>query len=136
MSEENKAILRRYFDEAWNKGNLLVVDELFTDDYMTHSTLSPGGPVRGPEEVKQFISRFRTAFPDLSVEVNDMLAEDAKAVTLFTLRGTQKSEFMGIQSKGNTATVTAMVIWRIENGKIAEGWNVNDGAGLPQQLTA
>jgi predicted SnoaL-like aldol condensation-catalyzing enzyme len=97
MSEENKAILRRATDEVFTGGNLDVVDDLFAPSYILHDPGIPGGELRGIESFKQqWVSMFRTAFPDLQLNVEDQVAEGDKVATRYTGRGTHQGELMGI----------------------------------------
>ena len=81
MLEENKAAVRRYFDEVWNKGDLFVVVELIASNYVDHDPHNLG--VSGPEGIKQLVTKYRTAFPDLCFTIEDMIAEGDKVVPLY-----------------------------------------------------
>ena len=97
MSEENKAIVRRVNDEVFSQGNLDLVDELFSPNYVLHDPGIPGGELRGTEDFKQqWVGMFRTTFPDLQLSVEDQVAEGDKVVTRYTGRGTHQGELMGI----------------------------------------
>lgn len=128
-AEDNQAIVRRYIAEAVNKGNMAVVDELVAPTYVGHSTVGP--EVKGSEALKQRLTMIRTAFPDLQVTVDDIVADGNKVATRTTLRGTQKGEYLGIAPTGKQVTATAIGITHLENGKIKEGWLNSD---LLQQL--
>ncbi len=131
-TEENKATTRRVFiEEFWNQGNLPVVDELCTPNFIYHTAT---GPVHGPEGLKQFATMYRTAIPDLHITIEDMIAEEDKVVTRWTARGTQLGPLMGIPPTGKQATVTGIVIGRFEGGKFVEGWLEFDALGMMQQL--
>jgi steroid delta-isomerase-like uncharacterized protein len=132
-TEENKAIVRRNFEEAWNKGNLAVVDELFALDYIGHFAVHPE-PVSGIEAYKQFMSGYIVAFPDAHFDIEDIVAEGDKAATRWTVRGTHRGNLAGIPPTGKQVTVTGMWILRIAGGKIAEQWGINDTLGMMQQL--
>ena len=137
MSEENKAILRRVTDEVFNQGNLDVVDELFSPDYVLHDPGIPGGELRGPEDFKQhWVSMFRTAFPDLQLSVEDQVAEGDKVVTRYTGRGTHQGELMGISPTNNEAVVSGIIMSRVSGGRVEEEWNSFDALGMMQQLDA
>jgi len=127
--EENKAIFRRIVEEGFNKGNLAIVDELVAADHVNHSD-----NVHGPEEYKQFITVYRTAFPDLHMTVEDQIAEGDKVVNRWTSRGTHKGDLMGIPPTGKQTTVTGMYVARIIGGKIVEEWGNFDALGMMQQL--
>jgi steroid delta-isomerase-like uncharacterized protein len=127
--EENKAIFRRIVEEGFNKGNLAIVDELVATNHVNHSD-----NVHGPEEYKQFITMYRTAFPDLHMTIEDQIAEGDKVVNRWTSRGTHKGELMGIPPTGKQTTVTGMYVARIIGGKIVEEWGNLDALGMMQQI--
>jgi steroid delta-isomerase-like uncharacterized protein len=105
MSEENKAVVRRWV-EAFNEGNLDAVDDLLTDSYVRHDPNSP--EVRGPEEEKQLIAMYRSAFPDLRFTVEDMVAEADKVVARVGISATHEGELLGIPPSGRRLSFTAM----------------------------
>ena len=125
---------RRFFDEVWSEGKLDLVDELFVSEYVGH----PSGPeetVRGPEGVKEYIGRLREGVPDLTVHVEDQIAEGDRVATRWTAQGTHEGELMGIDATGRTATVSGITIQRIgDDGRIVEGWTNWDMLGMLQQL--
>jgi steroid delta-isomerase-like uncharacterized protein len=132
FTDERKVIARRYIEEVWNNGNLALIDELFTPDYINHSPSL--GQVTGPEGLKQFIATFRNAASDLHLTIDDMVAEDDRVVTRWTAQGTHERELMGIPPTGNRICVSAIVIDRIVDGRIVEHWAGRDDLGLFQQL--
>lgn len=134
MSEENKAVFRRYVEEIGNEGNLDLVDEIFSD-YASHQ---PDGSVleRSPEDVKRFMGEFRSAFPDFHTTIEDQIAEDDKVVTRWTMRGTHEGEFRGIAPTGKQISVTGIGIFRFSDGKVVESWDNFDQLGMMQQLGA
>lgn len=132
MSEQNKKIVRRTFEEIWNRGNLAVIEERFSRDYAGHSTNN----VRGQEGAKQFATEMRSAFPDFHYTVEDEIAEGDKVVHRWTLRGTHQGTFQGIPPTGRQVTITGISIRRIAGGKLVEGWTNADLLGLLQQLGA
>jgi len=133
-SEQNKAIVRRAFEEPW-KGNLAVVDELVASDYIGHDPANPE-PLRGPEGVKEFISTYRAAFPDAQITVEQQLAEGDLVATRWSGRGTHEGELMGIEPTDKQVTVTGLTISRLEGGKIVEEFLNWDTFGMMQQLDA
>ena len=133
--EENKALVRREYEEGVNKGNLAVLDEIFAPDYAGHLGGLPE-PIRGREAFKRFITTWRTAFPDLYTTIEDMIAEGDRVVVRHTWRGTQKGEFSGISPTGRQVIFTGIDIYRIAGGKIVEEWDNNDDLGMLQQLGA
>jgi steroid delta-isomerase-like uncharacterized protein len=136
MSEENKALARRFIEEAFNEGNLSVVDEIFASaDYVLHDPASPE-EVRGPEGVKEFVQMYRSAFPDTHITVEDQIAEGDEVVTRWTGRGTHRGELMGIPASGNQVEVPGITIDRFSGGKGVESWTNYDALGMMQQIGA
>jgi steroid delta-isomerase-like uncharacterized protein len=133
MSEENKTLVRRSFEEVFNQGNLDAVEEIFASDYVLHDPTSPE-EIRGTEGMKQYVSMYRTAFPDLQQTIEDQFAEGEKVATRLTGRGTHQGELMGIPPTGNRVEAPGIVINRISSGKIAESWANYDAMGMMQQL--
>ena len=130
--EENKASFKRYLEEVFNQGNLEVADEIF-DRYVSHQ---PDGSTleRSPEDVKRFVGEFRSAFPDLRNSADDQIAEGDKVVTRLTAYGKHEADLPGIPRTGNDLKMTAVVIHRIADGKLAEKWSDKDVLGFLQQL--
>ena len=133
MSEHNKAIVRRLFEELWNKGNLSLADELFTPNYEHHDASSPDFG-RGPESEKKRAALYRTAFPDLQLTIEDIIAEDETVMARWSCRGTHKGDLSGIAPTGKQFNISGVTIARLANGKMAEGWVNWDAQGLMQQL--
>jgi steroid delta-isomerase-like uncharacterized protein len=133
-SEQNKAIVRRAFEEPW-EGNLDIVDELVASDYVGHDPATPE-PLHGPEGVKEFISTYRTAFPDARIRVEEQLAEGDLVATRWSGRGTHEGELMGIEPTGRRVSVSGLTISRLEGGKIVEEFQNWDTFGMLQQLDA
>lgn len=135
--DANKAIGRRILVEVWGGGKLDVLDQLVSARYVDHT---PHGPepshVQGPEGLRQAVHLFRTAFPDLTYQVDFQLAEGDLVATRFTATGTQRGAFQGIPPTGRRVTYTGIDINRIAGGKIIEGWVNYDALGLLQQLGA
>ena len=133
MSEENKAMVRRFFKEFITKGDLSVADELMAEDFVDHN---PAGPNQGPgrEGTKQLFAGRRLAFPDAAVAVEDQISEGDKVVSRLTITGTHQGEFMGIPATGKSFSIGAVAIFRIEGGKIVERWGQTDNIGMMQQL--
>jgi steroid delta-isomerase-like uncharacterized protein len=93
-----------------------------------------GQEIVGPAGLKQFIGQFATAFPDLHIRVEDMLGEQDKVVTRFTLQGTHHGALMGIAPTSKQVSVSVILISRIANGKLVEDWENIDQLSLLQQL--
>ena len=129
MSEENKAIARRAWELVDNPD---IIDEVYAPDVVWHE---PDGEVRGIEEAKQFISMYKTAFPDMKATVEDVIAEGDKVVTRVTIRGTHQGEVdeFGLPT-GRQVEVKGITISRFEGGKIVEDWDSYDNLSIMQQL--
>jgi steroid delta-isomerase-like uncharacterized protein len=132
MSEENKAIARRYLEEAFNNRNLDVIDEIVSDDYIDHHIRFE--LPRGPEGVKLFFNYLFSAFPDCRFIAKDVISEGDKVVTRFEFTGTHQGEFVGIPGTGKQFSITGIDIVRITDGKLMERWENADGLGWMRQL--
>jgi steroid delta-isomerase-like uncharacterized protein len=132
-TENNKALVRRVYEEAINGGNLALFDELVSSDYVEHDPNYPQ-PVRGAEGVKQYFQTFRSAFPDLHFTIEDIIGEGDTVAVRQTGRGTHQGELFGIPPTGKQLTVTAMIFHRFVNGKPVESWVNSDSMGMLQQL--
>jgi len=132
MSEENKAISKKVYEEVWVKGNLDVVDELFADDYVNHN--QPPNLPRGKEGFKRMSRMYQSAFPNMKMVVEDLLADGDRVITRWVSTGKHAGEFNGIPATGKDVRVTGISIDRIAEGKVAESWGEFDLAGLLMQL--
>jgi steroid delta-isomerase-like uncharacterized protein len=129
---ENKALIRHYIEEVWNKGNVDAIDELAAENYARYPT-GVGAPLNR-EGQKQRIRGFRQAFPDLRLTIEDMVAEDDKVVFRMSFRGTHQGTFMGIAPTGRQMTFSVIDIARIVDGKLVEHWGNRDDLSMLQQL--
>ena len=136
MSEENKALARRFMDEVYNKGNLDFIDEVVAPNWVEHNPNTPEGMSGRVEDSKRFVEMYRNAFPDLHITVEDLIAEGDKVVMRWTARGTHQGELMGVPPSGNRVEVTGINIERLEGGKFVESWSNYDFLGLMQQIGA
>jgi steroid delta-isomerase-like uncharacterized protein len=133
MSTGNENVVRRLFEEVWNKGNLQVTDDLFTPNYTHHDSSTPDVG-RGPESEKKRVTLYRTAFPDLRLTVEDIIAEGETVVARWSCRGTHKGDLNGIAPTGKHVNITGISIARFTNGKMSEGFVNWDALSLMQQL--
>lgn len=131
-TEQNKATVRRYIEEAWNKGNVSVMDELMAADYARHT---PGGALDRASQ-KQRVAGFRTAFPDLHLDIQDMLAESDRVMFRVTVTGTHQNPFQNIPPAGRQVSFEGIDVARLSGGKIVEQWGVVDLFTLLKQLGA
>src|SRR6202166_4684363 len=133
MPESNKNVVRRLFEEIWNKGNLQVTDELFAPNYAHHDASTPDVG-RGPESEKKRATLYRTAFADLRLTVEDIIAEGETVMARWSCRGTHKGELNGIAPTGKQFAISGVTVCRVAGGKIVEGFVNWDALSLMQQL--
>ena len=134
MSDENKALVRRWFAEL-DRGNDHIADELVAIDYIDHNPPLPD-MAPGREGVKQANALLRAAFTDARHTIEDQIAEGDKVVTRITARATFQGEILGIPPNGKLITVEGISIHRIAGGQFVEHWAVGDNLSLYQQLGA
>ena len=131
MSAENKALIRRWFDEVWNRGSASAIDEMLANNAVVHGL----GPVlRGPAEFRPFHAAYLTAFPDMRFEVDEVVAEGDLIAARWRASGTHRGDSLGFASTGKRAQFTGLVMARVQGGKLVEGWNSFDQFGMLQQL--
>jgi len=134
-TELNKELIRRYFSEIWNKGNLYKEREFVAQDVLVHAPPFPiAGGIAGP---LQIVSIFRTALPDLYLRNDILFAEGDRVVQHFVVTGTHSgADLFGVPASGRTLTISGINIFRIANGRVVERWGTINAAGLMQQLRA
>lgn len=131
-TEENKAIVRRCMDALWTRGDLSVLEELVTADYIEHS--GPPGLPEGRDNMRAQVQIFRTAAPDLRHETHDLIAEGDLVVERWTATGTHLGDFFGIPPTGRPIQTSGVHIFRLANGQIAEHWGNSDDLGVLRQV--
>ena len=127
--EENKALVRRFF-AAIEGADFQVFDEIVANDYDDHLA----GQRPGRETLKQYFSGLHAAFSDLKLPVSAIVAEGDKVAVLNSVRGTHKGDFVGLQPTGRKIDAMAFQLYRIENGQLAEHWEIADFSTLMRQL--
>jgi steroid delta-isomerase-like uncharacterized protein len=133
MALENKAIVRRLYEEVWNKRRVELVDELMSPSHAMHNNHIPDSCI-GPEAYKREVARFVTGFPDLRFTVEDMVAENDKVVVAWTISGTHRGEFRGISPTDKKVSIEGITINQIADGKIMDSYISLDYLDLMQQL--
>jgi steroid delta-isomerase-like uncharacterized protein len=131
-AEDNKALVRRFVDEVQSGGNIDLIDEICSPEFVNHS--APPGIPADCEGIKILTAMFRGAFPDSYFTVEDMVAEGDKVATRKTFHGTHEGAFMGIPPSGRSVSMGLIDIVRISEGRVAEHWSMGDSLGLMQQL--
>jgi len=134
MSETNKSLARRLIEEAVNKGNLSVVDEILSPDYVYREPTA--GERRGKAGYREVVTMYRNAFPDIKVTIEEQIAEGDRVVTQFTGTGTHRGELFGTAPTGKRVSVPGVVVERFVNGKLVEATHLYDTFGMMQQLGA
>jgi len=136
MSEANKTLVRRWFEEVWNQGREESIHELFAADGVGYGLGDTEAPVHGPAEIKPFVRNLRGALPDLHMKIEDIMAEGDKVTVRITVNGAHQGEQLGVAPTGRRVHIEGIVIVRIANGQIVEGWNSWDQLGLLRQIGA
>jgi len=134
-TEENKAIVMRFNKEFIEGGDMQAFNEIIAEDLVNQTV--PPGVSKGPEGVIFFFNHFlKPAFPDLTVQIHDQLAEGDKVTTRKSFHATHKGDFLGIPASNKTVVMDVIDIIRIANGKIAEHWGVLDMQSVIMQITS
>ena len=122
--EKNEALVREFFEEAWGKGNLAAVAEFMATDYVAHHI--PSGLPPGAEGLKQLIAAYRRAFPDLKSNLNDIFGKGNRVAFRWSVSGTHLGDWFGVSATGDHVATTGITIFRIDGGKVVEGWTSID----------
>ena len=135
MPADNKAIVRRLYEEVWNNRKLEVVNELISPNHALQGPTVFGSSI-GPEAYKRQVSSLLEAYPDLLWTIEDTIAEKDRVVACWTLSGTHKGDFMGVPATNKKVSVSGMTIHHIAGGKIMDSHTNWDALGMMQQLGA
>jgi steroid delta-isomerase-like uncharacterized protein len=133
---DGTGLIKRFYTEIIEGGNLSLIDELATDDYVDHEEALPGQPP-GKDGVRYFVNAIRTAFPDIRVKsIEASLADGNLEACHVILTGTNSGEMAGMPATGKSVEFGTTDIIRVEDGKVAEHWGTTDNLGIMQQLGA
>jgi steroid delta-isomerase-like uncharacterized protein len=127
----NKAVMRRWFEEVWNKGRVEAIDEMLAPQGIAHGL---GPDLHGPAEFKPFHAMFRGAFPDMKIQIGQIVAEGDLVSLQWTATGTHSGDHLGFPATGRQVQFSGMTIGRLDHQQIVEGWNSFDQLGLFVQL--
>ena len=130
-AEENKRLVRRLIQEAFNEGKLEVIPELVHPDYVYRS---PGEVIDGADGLAALIGAYRGAFPDLHIRIDELIAAEDATTLSFTLTGTHRGDLLGNPPTGRSVRVHGIVRSRFEGGRIRDEWELLDMLGLFEQL--
>jgi steroid delta-isomerase-like uncharacterized protein len=132
MAAENKALVRRWFEEVWNKGSADAIDEMLAPDAIVHGL----GADMGQADFKRFHAAYRDAFPNVTIQIDETVAEGDMVAARWSGSGTHSGAGLGFAATGKHARFTGMVFVRVREGRLVEGWNNFDQLGMLQQLGA
>ena len=133
MSAENKALVRRWINAAYNKGNWKVLDEVLAPNFVRHDQAS-GITGKGPEVEKQVATLYRTAFPDLQLRIDEIISEGNTVAIRWTATGTAKGNLRGVSLSGRKVITPGISFVKISRGKITEHYANWDTAAFNQQV--
>lgn len=131
--EQNRQLIESYFNEVWNKGNIDLLDELITADYINHSPSVPD-PKPGPEGLKPLIEEMRKGISNLHYEINDTVITEDKIVARVSMTGEHTGELWGMEPTGKKIEVNQINIEHVRNGKISEHWRITEEFKMLRQL--
>ena len=135
MSADNKAIVRRLYQEVWNKRKFEVMSEIISPSHALQAPNISGSSI-GPEAYKRQVLSFLAGYPDLRWTIEDTIAERDKVVACWTISGTHKGDYMGIPATNKKVSVDGITVHHIANGKIMDSYSNWDALGLMRQLGA
>jgi steroid delta-isomerase-like uncharacterized protein len=130
--EARKALVRRYYDEMWNRWDFAVANELISESISFRGSL--GVSVRGRDEFKEYMRTVQQAFPNFHNQIEELIAEEEKVVARLTYAGTHQGALFGIEPTGKTVSYAGIAIFRISTHCILEGWVLGDRQSLREQL--
>ncbi len=133
MSEENKSLIHRLYEEVFDRGYLDVAHQLYASDAVTHNPAGRGDSPE-PDGIRQSVEAYRAAFRDSQVVIEDMVAEGDRVVVRYTARGVHAGALLGVPPTGKNVESRGVAIHRIAYGRIAESWIFRDDIGLLKQL--
>lgn len=137
-TEENQTVVRRLTEEAWNQGNIGLLDQILADSFTYHDPASPG--VVSRDDYKQYFTALRTTFPDFHITIEDEVADGDKVAARWTVRGTHRGDLVMPQGTlpptGKPIQVTGMSFFHVAGGKVVEAWLNGDNLGFLHQLGA
>jgi steroid delta-isomerase-like uncharacterized protein len=128
--DARKDLIRRFYEEAWSRGELAVIEELFADDYVTPLPNAPSGPAGE----RQHVAMIRAAFPDLQLVVQELVAEGETVAARWTMSGTNSGSFMGRAPTDQQISVWGVDFFHFTGDRISSGWVGVDMLGLMIQL--
>ena len=132
MPASPSEILRSWFERVWNAGDESAIDDLYAANAVAHGL--PAGPVPGPDGFKPFVRSFRSAFPNIRVEITHAISEGEMGVVHCRVTGTHTGDGLGVAGTNRAVKFSGMTMARVVDGRIQEGWNTYDFMAMFQQL--
>lgn len=132
--ERNVALVREWFEQVWNKGNLDFAMEKLHPDVVGHGQGAQGQVIRGPEAYLGFVRTIRGAFPDLNLTVHDAFGSGDKVAVRWSATMTHKGDHLGVEKTNREVTTSGIAIVVVRGGKLVEGWDAWDQAALLEQI--
>ncbi len=132
QKQQIQEVVHSMFEEGWNRGDIDSFDETIADSVLFHYAGSPRTLSR--DEMSQFVIRWREAFPDLRIDLDEFLIQNKMAAIRGTLTGTHEGPWAGAEPTGEKVSMVLMMFFRFENGKMVELWEVDDQLGFRRQL--
>jgi steroid delta-isomerase-like uncharacterized protein len=126
QGQANEDLVRRWFEEVWNRQNASAIDEILTPDCVAYGLPDPDAVLRGPEAFKQVHAEFCDAFPDIQIEVNDVIAAGDRVAARWRATGTHSGDGLGFAPTGKRIVLDGATIVVIRDGRMQEGWNMMD----------
>jgi predicted ester cyclase len=131
VARNYKAMVRRFYSEVFEKGNIAYIDKVCSKSFKDHDPTNPTGDLAG---VREGLSAYRRAFPDMKATVDFMMQDGNLVAARFTVKGTHKGDLLGIKATGKKVTVGGIDIVRFARGKAVEHWGEMDSVGMLVQL--
>ena len=136
MAADCERLVRRWFEEVWNKGRAEAIEEMLAPDCIIHGLGGVEADLRGPAAFKPFFARFKGAFPDIQITVEEVIADGDRCACRFTGRMTHQGDHLGVPATGRDVALEAMAVTHWRNGQIVEAWNTVDMLGMLHQIGA
>jgi steroid delta-isomerase-like uncharacterized protein len=136
MSQENMAIVRRWFDEVWNRGQVATIHELMAADAVGVGQGGAEVVIHGPHEFQVFVEKLRGAFPDIHVTIEDVFATGDRVAARWSATMTHRGDHLSIPASGKQVRITGISLVQIANGKIIAGWDNWDQMTLMREIGA
>ncbi len=136
MSQDNITIVRRWFDEVWNRGQVATIPELMAADAVGVGQGGAEVVIRGPHEFQAFVEKLRGAFPDIHVTIEDAFATEDKVAARWSATMTHRGDHLGLPASGKQVRITGISLVKIANGKIVAGWDNWDQLTMMREIGA